>query len=480
MTCHQSGEITAFLKGEVPEKELPALRSHFDSCASCSRELETSRRLLESLSKMDQIEPSPGFTGRVRDAFLRAHPEFQAGSPVEKATLWDSIRAAFGVMPAWAISVSVHVLVVGIAALIIFQSRGARDDHDRTRPADSAHVAPPDTTPRDFMAAPVPDPLNQSRASESWKAWLDRMPRDARHAPFVAKRASGSDPSATKALAWLASAQWPGGRWMAPDPASTAGLTGLVLLAFLADGQAAAEPVQKGLEFLRSEQRASGLVGSDQGNSLLHHAIATVALLEGALATGDPRTRAAAAAAIGFSVSAQNEPGGWGAWARSPESDTLTGAWQILALRLSLIQGDAGVLPALVRAHGRIQGSIDPKGRVRGSAPGDVLFSTAAGMLSLELSSPAPDQGILARQEDLLLEAPVDPKDLRGALFRSLALFQRGGDAWARGWTPLREAVLRAQAPDGSWASDAVSEVHATALGALTLLSPVRYPRLSE
>ena len=295
----------------------------------------------------------------------------------------------------------------------------------------------------------MPDQLNQFRASESWKAWLDRMPQEAAHAPYLAKRASASDPAATKALAWLASAQWPGGRWMAPDQPFTVGLTGLVLLAFLADGQAAAEPVRKGLEFLRSEQRASGLVGSDQGNALLNHAIATAALLEGALATGDQRTRAAASAAISFAVSAQNEPGGWGAWARSPESDTVTGAWQILGLRLSLVQGDAGVLPALVRAHGRIREAIDPKGRVRGSAPGDVPLSTAAGMLSLELSSPAPDQGILARQEDLLLEARVDPKDLRGAMFRSLALCQRGGDACGKGWAPLRESVLRAQASGG-------------------------------
>jgi hypothetical protein len=383
-------------------------------------------------------------------------------------------------MPAWAISVSVHVLVVGIAALIIVQTRASRDDRDRARPSDAAHVASVEPIPREASSGPVTDPLSQVKASDSWKAWLDRIPKDAAQGPFLAKRAPGSDPAASRALVWLASAQWPGGRWTAPDKTFTVGQTGLALLAFLADGQAQAAPVQKGLEFLRSEQRASGLVGSDQGNSLLGHAIACVALLEGALATGDSRTRAAASAAISFTLSAQNDSGGWGAWPRSPESDTLTGAWMILALRLSELQGEAGVLPALVRAYGRLREATDPRGRVRGSAPGDAQVSTAAGMFSLELASPAPDQGMLARQEDLLLEPPVDAKDLRLEMFRTLALFQRGGDAWTRGWSRIREGILKAQGPDGSFPADAVSEVHATALGALTLLSPVRYPRLLE
>ncbi len=481
MACGKSSEITAFLKGEVSGTEREALQAHFDGCAPCSQELEKSRRLLESFSTLETVEPSPDFTWRVRDAFLRAHPEFLEAPVEEKRTLWDSIRGLFGVMPAWAISVSVHVLVVGVAALIIF-SRGPREDWDgKTRlHRDAAHLDPSDSRSPDFTLVPLPDSLNQVKAGESWKAWLDRMPKDAARAPFFSKRAPGSDPAVTKALGWLASAQWPGGRWKAPDKDSTVELTGLAILAFLADGQAAAEPVRQGVEFLVSEQRASGLVGSDRGSYLYPHAIATLALLECALATGDARTGAAASAAISFTIASQNEPGGWGPWARSPESDTLTGAWQILALRLAEVRGDAGVLPALVRAQGRIREATDSKGRVRGSAPGDLHVSTAAGMLSLQLSSPAPDGGILARQDDLLLEAPVGAKGLGFAMFRSLALFQRGGDAWTKGWAPVREAVLKAQGPDGSWPADAVSEVHATSLAALTLLTPVRYPRLSE
>ena len=72
MACGKSSEITAFLKGEVPGTEREALQAHFDGCAHCSQELEKSRRLLESFSTIETVEPSPEFTWRVRDAFLRA------------------------------------------------------------------------------------------------------------------------------------------------------------------------------------------------------------------------------------------------------------------------------------------------------------------------------------------------------------------------------------------------------------------------
>ena len=40
MKCDKTSEITAFLKGEIPEGERETLRTHFDQCEGCGRELQ--------------------------------------------------------------------------------------------------------------------------------------------------------------------------------------------------------------------------------------------------------------------------------------------------------------------------------------------------------------------------------------------------------------------------------------------------------
>ena len=39
MKCEKSAEITAFLKGETPETEREILRSHFEQCETCAKEI---------------------------------------------------------------------------------------------------------------------------------------------------------------------------------------------------------------------------------------------------------------------------------------------------------------------------------------------------------------------------------------------------------------------------------------------------------
>ena len=74
--CDKSTEIVAFLRGEIPEGERPGLQDHFEKCTSCSTELSRLDRVIKALGKMETVEPSSDFTWRVRQAFLKAHPEF--------------------------------------------------------------------------------------------------------------------------------------------------------------------------------------------------------------------------------------------------------------------------------------------------------------------------------------------------------------------------------------------------------------------
>src|SRR5258707_987227 len=78
MKCEKASEITAYLQGEGSEAEREMLRRHFEECEACARELAQFERAFGAMSRLETIEPSAGFQGRVEAAFLRAHPELAA------------------------------------------------------------------------------------------------------------------------------------------------------------------------------------------------------------------------------------------------------------------------------------------------------------------------------------------------------------------------------------------------------------------
>lgn len=559
MKCEKSAEITAYLKGEVPEAERESLRVHFEQCSACTQDLARFDRVLKALGKLPDVEPTPGFRWRVREAFLRAHPEFLEPARVpEPAGWWESFRGAFGYIPAWAISIAAHVLLIALAAIIIFVPKDPEeefvDNAWLSKPRDPAgeppafpnrgggqtaapgkvgNIAPeaplPEYTPERGGPQPrvTPQPFRRNPNFEKFNPdqWSARLPRERRLLAFFEGRmldsqralmrevygAKGTENAVRAALDWLARNQQPDGRWTAPALQSekgeysySVGVTGLALLAFLAEGHTSKSgdylsTVRRGLDYLLAEQRASGLVGPDRGNYMYNHGVAALALVEASLMIREEPLLTAASAAVAFTVSAQNEAGGWGYQSRSGESDTSVAGWQILVLRLAKLGGNPGVIPALNQAFNRLSLMTDSEGRVgyraRGSFPNGYHALTAVGMLSHQMSTHSPDPDVLKKQAELLLEqspilsfdrTAILANDLYFAYFGSLALHQQG-DAWLKWFSPLREKLLRAQQGDGAWPGDFDrwstkygGQVYTTAMGALILTTPLRYPRLYE
>jgi hypothetical protein len=560
MTCDRSAEITAFLKGEVPEADREALRAHFEGCPLCGRELEKFDRVLKALGKLETVEPSPGFRWRVREAFLRAHPEFlEAPRRRMPLSFWASLRQTLSYVPAWAVSVAAHVILIAVATLLLFTPRSPREleeeqalyahpyrserdvpsfqegpprgrtsdrfAHIPSRDPEEAEYTPPSGGEPIVRSNPAPR-ANLEKILPTSALWRQRLPKDRRLLAFFDGRCtesqrrvlreayggSGTEGAIRAALDWLARQQEPDGKWVGPtlraDPgveySYSVGLTGLALLAFLGEGHTTrigdyTRTVQKGLDFLLAEQRTSGLIGPDAGNYMYNHAVAALAVLEAALMTRDEALQSAATMAVSFTLAAQNAEGGWGYTARSPNNDTSVGGWQILLLRWALLGGHQGVIPALLQAHGQVGRMTDAEGRVgyrsRLNFPNGYHGTTAVGMLSHLLSTHTPDLELLGRQAQVILERPAilgtEPgrymlNDLYFGFFGSLAMHQLGGDSWARWWSPLRDRLLRSQAGDGSWPASFDrwcafgGPVYTTAMGALILSTPVRYPRLFE
>ena len=161
------------------------------------------------------------------------------------------------------------------------------------------------------------------------------------------------------ALAWLAAQQQEDGSWSAtahgggrdlrtlgqarPKAGSRAetGITGLVLLAFLGSGHTHLrgpykQTVARGLDYLLGQQDSS--TGALSGRATLYaamycHAMATLALAESYLMTGDPRLKEPLRRAVRYTLRAQHpHTGGWRYRPGDALGDTSQLGWQLMVL----------------------------------------------------------------------------------------------------------------------------------------------------
>jgi HEAT repeat protein len=146
-----------------------------------------------------------------------------------------------------------------------------------------------------------------------------------------------------KACAWLAANQAADGRWdsdaFGGGEHYDVGLTGLSLLAFSGAGvpKAYEGHYERGISFLRMQQRA-GMIGSGVHHTVhLQHAIATTALAEATVRTDahDGAVRRALNVIAGW----RNPYMAWRYEPRGGENDTFVTAWMATALRTGELAG---------------------------------------------------------------------------------------------------------------------------------------------
>lgn len=322
---------------------------------------------------------------------------------------------------------------------------------------------------------------------------------------------TGTEDAVEEALRWLSRVQDPEGRW---DVARFGGLgdydvgvTALCLLAFAARGETPATgahrpTVDRAVQYLLANQDPSGRIGTEDGNYLYNHAIATIALLEAFAMTNDPKIELACAAALDYLRAAQNRRGGWGYRADEPEgeADPSVSVWALMALRL----GRAGKFPgsalSLLRANAWLDELTNEQGevgyRVRNRFPYGPLALTAAGLFSRQLIGWASSAQALQLAERVIASSPPHKhpsgqeqrNDFYYWYFGTLALFQQGGPAWKQWNRALRTAILACQeqqgehrgsfAPIDRWSGHG-GRVYSTAISTLSLEVYYRYPRFA-
>ena len=417
--CVQASEITAYLQGEGTEEDRAMLRSHYEQCESCARELDAMERTFGTLGRLQTIEPSADFKRRTEEAFRRAHPKFRASL----FSLWPRlIVAAAGLL----------------AAVIAYWIVGPLEPDTRLGTVEPAPVRDADPDYVFIRKSTRPKAVDAA-------AWGEAAAVDRRLvAAIMADRVW--DKEVTQALAWLAARQEPDGSWKGGDAPETVELTGLAVLALNGTHEAA---VAKGVGFLISRQPDSGAVG---GGSPESHAIATLALQEASIRSRNSDWAKAAAKGVAV-IAQQNHDGPWG---RGPVA-----AWQYHVLRVASAAGERDLVPVLVHGY-----DAPGSGLWTDPAPDRESWSQRVG--GLLTRSPLPGQG---------------RNDVRLAYFGTTLLRPLEGDAWTKWWSPLRTKLLRAQSADGSWPEGfepGKGQIYATAFATLILQTPARLPSLAE
>jgi len=308
-----------------------------------------------------------------------------------------------------------------------------------------------------------------------------------------------SEEAVGRALGYLARRQqkdgsWPGGRGEGKGSRGRPhmALTGMATLSFLASDHTHTKPgpyreaVSKAVEYLLSKAKDNGDLRD--GGDMYCQAIATLAVAEAAIMTGDDRCRQMALKAADFIVRAQNrQTGGWRYDPGDP-GDTSVVGWQVMALHSVEMLGYRIPQEVRDRAFRWLDHASAPPLRVLAGYQGPQVTPSMTAeavftrILLGQRFSPQQEQAIA----DYLLSNPPAQraKHYYYWYYATLALSQMRGEAWEKWNNQIQEFLRRTQQrggeEDGCWDTNSKygsrgGKVYTTAINALTLEVYYRY-----
>ena len=310
-----------------------------------------------------------------------------------------------------------------------------------------------------------------------------------------------SEAAVARALLYLSRIQEKDGAWgLVTDKSNRhkrketdVALTGLAALCFLAGDHTPTkngpyrDTVAKAVDFLVEQQGKDGSLW-EHGGRMYGHAIATLALSEAAIMTGDWKYKKAAIKGAHFIIQAQNKStGGWRYKPRE-SGDTSVLGWCVMALHSvrgmgmelppETFRGAAKWLDKVGGGRTKILcGYTDSNPKPAMSAEG--AFSRM--LLGEKLSD--------AQQKELADYLLTHKKEIAGnfymAYYASLAMMQLGGEVWQKWNSQMREQLVALQKRggkmDGAWTNKTqysghtAGIVYTTTMATLTLEVYYRY-----
>jgi hypothetical protein len=305
-------------------------------------------------------------------------------------------------------------------------------------------------------------------------------------------------------LKWLANRQNEDGSFGTGAQRSNAAICGLSGMAFLAAGSTPGrgpygDCVQRAVDYLLAIAQPSGFIcetpPTTQG-PMYSHGFATLFLAECYGMSPRKELREKLALAVKLIVNTQNEEGSQGpvragGWRYQPQivpqADISVTVCQVMALRAAHNAGIYVPKKTFERAVEYVKQSRNRDGGFMYmlSAGGESAFPrSAAAVVALNSAgiyetSPGPDAAVVAKGLDYLTQfCPREGVVRRdegyfeyGHYYAVQAMWQAGGERWAKWYPAVRDELLRRQRTDGSWDS-AYGREYAIAMCLLVLQTP--------
>lgn len=334
----------------------------------------------------------------------------------------------------------------------------------------------------------------------------------------VGSMGRASEASVQNALDWLRDHQQESGSWNKTGTShggENSGYTGLALLAFLSNGETPASKdyggtVAKAIRFLVKHQDSGGVLRPAGSHTVYGHAIATYALAEAYIMTGNPLLHGPLDRAVQVILNGRMSNGGYDYdYKQENRNDLSVGAWHVQALKAVMVSpvGNKEIEQALQASmEGMLQGSKIVKKGGRGftytvhetevGAPRHII--SAAGTLGLFMTGRAKRRECreaidfmkqFTKGDQLPEWNPSNPQNEHGGeimlwYYASQAFFQENpkGRNFKRFASAMVKALVENQASDGHWLGYSEKAQHQgpvfnTTLGAMSLMVFYRYGR---
>lgn len=289
-----------------------------------------------------------------------------------------------------------------------------------------------------------------------------------------------------KAMAWLAEQQADDGSYgNLSHYGPHVGITGLVGLAFMADGNRPGrgpygDAVERCLDFILEHGSESGLLAAETSHGPMYgHGFATLFLAEVYGMTNRPEVREILRKAVRLIVSTQNEEGGWRYQPVRNDADLSVTVCQIMALRAARNAGIFVDKTIIDNAIEYVRKSQNPDGGFRYmlNSGGSSFARSAAGIAALQYAGIYSGEEIESGLQYMMRFVP--PKEqtvghyFYGHYYAAQAMFLAGDKYWQKWWPAIRTELLEKTEPEGFWRGQAGTE-YGTAMALIILQIPNR------
>jgi hypothetical protein len=297
-------------------------------------------------------------------------------------------------------------------------------------------------------------------------------------------------PVIEKALKYLSTRQQQDGAFSNSGYGRNAAVVALAGMAWLAGGSTPGrgpygEEVDRVSNYLLEHCEPSGFIsveGAQSHGPMYEHGFATLFLSEvyGMSSRDDMRDKLARA--VDLIVRTQNSEGGWRYQPRREDADISVTICQIMALRAARNAGLKVPNETVDKCVDYVKRSQNADGGFRYMlTPGESLFPrSAAGVVALNSAGIYEGREVergLAYVDQFLPRAGAagatvqDGHFFYGHYYAIQAMWQAGGERWARWYPAIRDLLISRQQADGSWL-DPVGPEYGTAMAAIILQMP--------